>query len=642
MALSAFENKFLTSLGIESEDRASGTLIRIKAGAPLNTDLLYYADDVDSGEHPLFKSDEQSAYGRLLRNKPPVGVVQWEANGVTLTKVATSSVVVKNPVIKDLDSTPRRGAFNESSVKYEGMQGTNALFTTKVDNFNVPHIDVSCSYSAGRLKISHFKMYYPPGFKIDYEKPVHARNGSSIIKAGYGFPVMASGAYNWPDLNDGSDLLVAAINQLPVPREMLLGSLPIYVDNSFESSAPYVAGTRRFYLFFPGNSDTGNGLGIYSGFMATGYIAGEGTDLVRIQGAYAEDGKKWQPFDLPVIPPNIGSISNANVGTSKSIRSRKVYPLNGPCAFVSSIEGAMSEASSDLTIEFSQKMALSVVEYELIVDKVYGSIDPASYGEYLSTGYDVLPSRKAEDVKVIIDSWVKANKGFYFVLRGEKCDGYSVKQTSLYAEYGKRRAKACKTNDFLDLKYNAEYTYKQVDNKLSGLVSRDAWMWPIEEVPVGGSRVGIPVKGTVTLTLDSNVQFSALASGSTSSYKYPMTEEGVETFFDRFEGYQIINPSVITSIVKSDGHGSTMESYTSELGGNIDAGKYQMQMVDFSAGYALTLNEYIAVGADRDKQIRFMMSQVTDFAKFDGALMRIIKSLNNEVVFNFYINRAIK
>lgn len=642
MAISDFEKKFLVSLGIETDTRSSGTLVRIKSGAPLNQDFLYYADDTDSGEHPLFKSDEASAYGRILRTRPPVGIIQWESNGVTLTKVATSAVILKNPIIKDLDALGRRGTFDESALDYSGMTGTNATFSTKVDNFNVPNVDVECSYTAGRLRLSLFSIYYPSGFKYDQSKPVHSRAASSLVKAGYGFPKATGGVYSWPDLSKSSDLVVQALNRVPVPKESLLGTLPLYVDNSFESSAPYVAGTRRFFMFFPGNSNTGAGLGIYNGFMVSGYIAGEGTDIVMIEGGYAEDGKRWQPFSKQYVPPAIGTILNANVGTSASIRSRKVYPLNGSCSFLSSIEGSMEQVSSDLTIEFNTKMALNVTEYNLVVDKIYGSIEPSEYGVYLSTGYDVLTPRKPDDVKKIVDSWLKATRGFYFVLRGEKCDGYSVKNSSLYKEYGKRRAKACKTNNFLELPYNAEYTYKQVDNKLGALVSRDAWMWPIDEAPIGGSQIGIPVKGEVTLTLDSSVQFSALATGSTGSFKYPMTEDGVNAFFDRYEGFKIINASIITGIVQSDGNGSNLEAYVSELNSSIDTSPYQMQMVDFSAGYALTLKEFISIGADHDKQLRFLMSQVTDFAKFDGNLLKILKSFSNEVVFNYFIKRAAK
>lgn len=642
MAISEFEKKFLVGLGIESDTRSSGTLVRIKSGAPLNQDFLYYADDVDSGEHPLFKSDEPSAYGRMLRAKPPVGIIQWEANGATLTKVATSSVVLKNPISKDLDAIARRGTFDESALDYSGMTGTNSPFSDRVDNFNVPDVAVELAYTAGRLRLSRFQIRYPSGFKPDYSKPVHSRAASALVKAGSGFPKVTGGVYSWPDLSNTSDLVVQALNRVPVPKESLLGTLPLYVDTSFESSAPFVAGTRRFYMFFPSNSDTGAGLGIYNGFMVSGYVAGEGTDLVMIEGSFAEDGQRWQPFSKQYTPPAIGTILNANVGSSTSIRSRKVYPLNGSCTFISSIEGTMEQVSSDLTIEFDTKMALNVTEYILTVDKVYGSIEPTEYGVYLSTGYDIITPRKAEDVKVVIDSWLKATRGFYFVLRGEKCDGYSVKDSSLYKEYGKRRAKACKTNNFLELPYNAEYTYKQVDNKLSAIVSRDAWMWPIDEVPIGGSQIGIPVKGEVVLTLDSSAQFSALATGSTVSFKYPMTEEGVEAFFDRYEGFRIINASIITGIVQSDGNGSNLEAYVSELNKPIDTTPYQMQMVDFSAGYALTLKEFISIGADRDKQLRFLMSQVTDFAKFDGNLLKILKSFSNEVVFNYFINRIAK
>lgn len=632
MALTDYERKFLGALNVNN-GRSDFEIFKVKVSSPVNDTLYFVKDKVDGGEHPLFSAEDANVYRQALRKLKPLDLITWTNNGGVKSSIKQSMVAVSNSTQVDLDAISRVGNFSEDVIDYSGMTGVNAEFTTETTEIKVCDIDCEVTYSKGYMTISKF-LYNMGAGKDGVVQP--SRIGHTLIKSGSGFPKVGQSVWQMDDLNRDT-MIAKAIKSLPVPASSILGALPVYVDNSFSSSAPFVKGTRRAFMFFPSNSSTSPGSGIYNGFMVAFYIAGEGADILSLQTAWCEDGYRWRPNPEVRTLPTFDTIVNGVIGTSSSIRQSRAYPINGDPLFTTSIEGNLVLDNFDTTLEFDGQIAVSVSEYSLEVDKLYGSIDLQTYASYLNTGMGVLPPLSTERVSEIIKSWQRVTSGFHFVIKEESASGYSVKKSSLYQEYGKRREKACKTNNFLELAYNQEYTYKQVENKLSNLVKRDAWMWDVKDTPVGGKDSGDISVGTVTLTKVNELQFSALVSGNTASTTYAMTEDGVSAFMDAHLGMKIVNSEILVSVVGNDLEGYNLSDFSDQLTQGVSSKPYAMSNVGYIAGYAITLSELEESGASYDTKLRFLMSQVTDFSQFQSKLVAIVKSFNSTTVFDHYI-----
>lgn len=632
--------EFINKLGLTKKQLPSLSVIRMQCIGNFKQDLFYVATPTDSGDHPLIDSDTTVPYFQKLRDKPAVSITTWRSSDITYTALTQTRTKLRNPIMVNLDAVPKVTELNNSQRQFLGeMRGMNALFVTYNQKVEPGKLNIQASHVDGKIRLTEYSVIYEQPTQYTGSRMLSSRTAPAYISTGEGMHPYVPGTYRYPVLEVGAgeqpadnstDYLVQALRALPVPTSSILTDLPLYVDGT-QSSAPFVPGTRRFMFIFPANSTNMQTPGDMR--VVTGYLAGEGNDIVQVHVTWVHDDRNGARQIITTYAGPDDVLSSTDVGFSSSLTSTKGYAINGPVDMVDEIHGTFNLLSETSSLVNSDSVSLTYIEYELDVNRVYGTVTPETFAEYLSTGYGVLPPKPASRVAEVMSSWGKVPSGFKYVLRTETCSGRSVKETTLYNTYGKKRAKACKTNNFLELQYNDEYTYKQVDNKLASLQSRDAWLWSIDNVPSATATAPAASKGEVTLSAVNENQFSAVAAGAVTGMTYPMNADGVTAFMGQFEGYTILGAEVIASILGSDGSGSTLATYNAALAEEINPEPYKMGMIDQISGYALTYQELCTV-ADADAEIRFLMSQVTDYANFHSGLKNVISSFKNDIVFN--------
>lgn len=314
------------------------------------------------------------------------------------------------------------------------------------------------------------------------------------------------------------------------------------VSGTFQLDLPCLAGYRRWATVIP----TPNGL-----LFCGGYLFGEGDDFF------------WSHFGMSYAcgyannhygadyPLKIRSVKSSEVYESDKIKRLSgdtfsmMWPLSWNSEFVSSMNlGPLSSTSEEPVI--GEKKSYIYTLMTAGVTRIDGQLTYDSFARYL-TGLGVYTPTTADKLDAISKSWDKLPSGVAFAIVSEKCSGRSVKETASYKEYGRKRAKACKDNDFLDKPYNANYTWKQVDNMLNGLTTRSVWVIDASNAEVTTTpNVSVPeVEKTVTFTKKTDNSVSYVFGDGSGAGNLVLSADNFTSFAEANMPFRIIDNSLL-------------------------------------------------------------------------------------------------
>lgn len=234
-------------------------------------------------------------------------------------------------------------------------------------------------------------------------------------------------------------------------------------------SLPFVSGTRRWFYFYA----------VQDGVVGVGgYLLGEGEDTAYVNMEWTLRDVRYSVRyvnELTKLFTQNTAVALQNARRVSWIKSVDMWPLSWNSQFVDGIQGDF-DFGVVAELEDVDNTRIFEQDVNVTVAKVTGHLNKTDYLSYLSTGYDIHPPLTTKDLAKVMKSWETVPPVLNFAIERIKCSGRSFKELPYYGEYGKKRSKACKDNNFMDLKYNNEFTFKQVENKMSSLTSLDVWV----------------------------------------------------------------------------------------------------------------------------------------------------------------------
>lgn len=445
--------------------------------------------------------------------------------------------------------------------------------------------------------------------------------------------VPADGFYSFSEDVFPSDLIFAnELNALNPMDPLNVPSLGIRVQTigagnqntvpTYTFNIPFVKGTRRC-LFV-----TGQPGGRLTAFSF--YRLGEGDDLVIYKIGCALYLNSSQPshanaYGFMTVSAFRGRASSS-VMIHKHITVDEMHALSWNSLLVDTYYGMPTIL--DEKEELYGNIRVIVRDVEFNVGEVLGHLDKTQYFNYLKTGYGIFPPVTDERLKEVSDSWNQIPEAIVWRYAPAPVLGYSVKETSLYKEYGKRRAKACKTNDFLEQRYNQEYVYKQLENKLSNVRGLDVWCLDRALCAVTGlntSKATGEVARSTVITKVNDLQFRAVSNDGLNK-TLPLSEEGVDQFIDLFMPTAVTGDVAALELVigsMKDLEGSTdavdLSSYDMRLGSQKWPEGPHWPTLEATRTY--------------DQRMVFLLSQLSDYSQFNVKLPQLLRSMMGDRVF---------
>lgn len=376
------------------------------------------------------------------------------------------------------------------------------------------------------------------------------------------------------------------------------------------------------------------------------YILGGGTDIVLSRGHTI--GQDYYTGIRTTIENTFTRLelsepdkfSAATIGM-RGLTLRKMFPLSALMFFVQNIVVSQS-TTVNIDPSGSGLDASEVTETNGATNYVTGMILTDDYEEYLSTGLGVFEPRKPGDVEKVISTWRRlAGDGVMFRLQPETLHEKSVKDLHVYKEYGKARAKACKTNDFMDKQFNDEYTWKQVDNYMTAQSTWESWICDIYDAaaaPAVGTIPTVTLKGynssnvEVTTSSEALVLRLVLPSGKIVEVRNTVSDvDGVGALADLItEDIVLSDPNNFLAVF-----GSTGDELSQLSSGVRDIKLAQSAFNVRNVGYYNYVAPSYSILHSQDPQhaLNYLVSQVTDYREFKLKLRKLLVDLSASAMY---------
>lgn len=609
MSLTKLERAVLTNLAVNIDKIPQLNVLRLNyTGELAKTDLLV-ATPTDEGINPIIDVSTSNGYLKKLLTSNGTSICTWSHDNVSSSRVVSNRRTSSSPVTTDLDTVTIAGVFSTAGMigKRTFDQSTGPMESKA----NPSYYLTATQDENGLVRFTcHGEGWETNEF-----------TGNDVDTGQMGWP---SGWLTWPDLTDTADNGTKLLLRLKTNAADFMTNLPLLCSDTRDGAfLPYLPGTRRFYIY--------NGLPSTAPYQViAGYLFGEGDDVWY--GRAMTTGGDSRPYR--VWNDSYGSFPTAKVvgGASSAISSlldfRTYYPLSGCPDFINDVVcSVLGSTSSEESLNGTN---IKLISMDLEVTSVYGTISTDAYTEYLSSGFGVYEGLSDEQVREIVNTWIPLQGGVAYKIKTEMVGSRSLKELSFYVAYGKMRAKACKDNNYMDLRYNDEYTNKQVDNKLQALSKLSVWIQPTATL----TRTQIDaVTKTVTITFPNSTQMSALWSTGTTSKLYTFDEAGISSLIEDSQGYQIVEPTgkLATKLGLDSGNG-TLEAYNATIASTRDVSSYDLRFGDLQYGYAASLSD-VKENDNVDVEIAFLAAQVTDYVKFNSVVVGLLNSFSFNKVY---------
>lgn len=403
-----------------------------------------------------------------------------------------------------------------------------------------------------------------------------------------------------------------------------------YGPGTYNCAMKAIAGTSRVIVLFP------DGLYGGAGSSLRFYIYGEGLDVVIDGRSYVTQAvnSQAQIVDSQLVLPFGAQIAGqaANVRTAEyGTTSQGLFPLSLSSMMIKSMETAVTSDVTSAAYASSDHLAY-YREISVTVSSYTGALQLADYVTLLTTGYKIWKTVDAATAAKVAESWGAINAITYNVIGG-LIGPLSLTQTNAYREYGKARAKACLTNNYLELAYNQEYSMKQVEAKLSALRGYSCLSYDLAAVGNNTST------GTVSNTIP--VATLTLRSGTTTIYDIASTN-GTQTFVDTASADSV--SAMLTAVMPCTFAGDTTglatfmaAQGTGDINGVNTAASIDTNAVrvDFTQGQVPRVPTPTVISAmSVDSQVRFMATQLTDYAMFNASMPSLPAKYAGDSVFN--------
>lgn len=607
--LTPLQQRALMALGIDNGVRTSFNVYNLRYKGELNKVDVFVADDVDQGVNPLIDVEETNLYLSSLLT----------ANGTRISTYSEPGMPLRSTIDSGARTATSQGRFDFSTVTIDGSFTTSGMVVAGSYD-NAPGA-VAAEPTPDRML--NFSM--TPEDLVQFIAPHPWPDNEYSIVGQTDVVNWPLGWLSWPDMSVSDDRAVILLRRLRCQENDFIRTIPLRCFKGDDPVLiPFVPGTRRFFLVVPvANNDITTG----TCRVICGYLLGEGDDIFYSKFCNREPGvTNWNEMwgSLPRYP----IYTNATLGYSSSFNTLTIYPLCGSPNFLDKVEGEFVFGPTEE--EMVGNVNVRVTDIHVNVTSAYGRINTSDFREYLLTGYDLFTPLPLESADKILETWIKTNGGVSYKLVSEPCAGRSLKETSYYQDYGRARAKACKNNDFMDLRYNDEYTNKQVENKLQSLISKSVWIQS-ENTLASVGNVNLEQKEVVVIAEENSNQFRATAGGQTRIFA--KTEGGVEAFFSAHAGYQINDPTnILGQLMSLDASGGDLAAYQSAISEPIEPSKYDLRFGDFKFGYAVSYSDVVAK-LTITQQVAFLAAQVTDFVKFEPFIARLLNDFDFDKVF---------
>lgn len=375
------------------------------------------------------------------------------------------------------------------------------------------------------------------------------------------------------------------------------------------------------------------------------YVLGTGDDIRMVYnpwgGKYRDNAtaKKESSFktheawlmrrDAPTDAFSAKSIPNST--------AKKFYPVSGNIYFGASMAGKLSEYSVGDNLTFEGR-EVGTSEVTMTVAIATGQLLKNDYSEYLSTGYGIWKPFSSADVEAVMKTWDKLDtSGLVYRIENVNVGERSVKEFHAYKEYGKNRARACKPNDFLDLPYNQEYAWKQVENKLGEVRSLAIWMHDattsdgsdksfdtVEYTIRGFDSTGVEVTNPVNV-----FKLRATNSQTNITTEYNYTESGVDSLLDLIGGSRVKDTNgLIAHMAGEPGEGAAV----ADLNNAYATFRSQDFRVDYVGQFTGFAPHYASLGTQ--ESLTYLIRQVTDYRHFRVQLPKLLSFFSASNVYS--------
>lgn len=340
-----------------------------------------------------------------------------------------------------------------------------------------------------------------------------------------------------------------------------------------------------------------------------------------------------------------------NASTSKAtstvgvvgVKQTRLYPMNGASMFVNGYYGIASNVTEIGSTTYAG-MAIVLREQTIDVTSVRGHISVPEIRDYFSTGYGLFTPLEGDKLEKALTSWQSyLDTGVVFGIQPGSAAGYSLKTLPFYDEYARARKKACRDNNFMDLKYNAEYTNKQVENLLTSVSNLDVWctnaaLASTKPVQRNFSRTVLQV---IKVSLAGSDFYSVQFPGELNPRRYAFNNEGAALLLnDIIENDFGVKDTTgtIDAVMGLDEEGKSLSEYNTGSQ-TTNTSSFDMRMTSYNMGSAITAQD-LEFQAGRVAATAYVAQQLTTFRHIRTNIPYLLSEFTFEKVWGTKIKNA--
>lgn len=419
---------------------------------------------------------------------------------------------------------------------------------------------------------------------------------------------------------------------MPVSDRMVasLGYKVGHIDINYAGSTialPFVRGFSRRVIVVGGG-------GTRKLAMIGYYVFGEDQDVACWSYGYVDKSGSsmyWGNYEGRKLLTQPKLSSSASIKLCQNMTYLKLYPLSWNPVLMNGMH--LTDVSFDLEEPEHLVVGDSTVKFHLgsgTVNCVTGLMSRDTYVQMLEDGFGVLEPAKEDAITRVRASWAKIPTTLSFRFEPTPASGYSLKDTEAYKEYGKKRAKACKENNYLELAYNAEYSMKTVENKLTNLVKLDV-------LTMDSSLIGSFSKSNIVV--DATNRTTTITAGANGSYTYATndgtsgvvtnTETSIENMLDavmpsKFAG----ETKFLDDFLLSGGEGYNLQDLNN-AGAKQSYSNLSLIVNDLELPIMPSLAQLKASKTKSDVTA-FMCNQITDYDEMNKKIPTLIRTTSGQ------------
>lgn len=598
-------------------------VLQVNYTGALSYSDLYVASPQTPNTHPFIATMGGTKYFSDLISQGAIMIAQYDdgnhkAGGVTYTNSSAALPNAENPLRIDTDAASSaqpvaidlnlnyQGMYAQQSLSIEGVVTTHHI--KDMSKFNTyEHVMLSDKTLPQGIVGSTGSAYFSAWEKL----PSHAFKTASYFAQRAGVEVVPIGMSLFPQMMSANS---ARFANFGMPRINGFGRLLASWRCSFKTptgETSWQECTIGFYVL-------GSGDDIRLVFNPE---AGKYRDnaTARDVTPYRTRAEWLMRRDKPVDAVSAYSIPHSTV--------KKYFPVSGNIYFGASVSGSMADQVMGTPMMFEER-EIGTSEIDFNVTIATGQLLKNDYAEYLSTGYGIWKPFSEAAVTEVMKTWDRLDtSGLVYRIESTEVGSRSVKEFKAYSEYGKNRARACKDNNFLDLPYNQEYTWKQVENKLGEVRNLSIWMYDASTSTNEGQTLttgefiirGFDSSG-VEVTNPANAYMLRVTnseSGITKEFNF--TESGVDSMLDLVGGSRVSDPNgFIPHLAGAPGDGAAV----SDLNNAYKTFKAEDYRVDYVGQFTGVAPHYGSLG--KDESLSYLIRQVTDYRHFRVQLPKLL------------------